>query len=81
VEEGEVVAGELVEAGKHTPVVLDLADTLKGTSSALHQVPLLVKLFVVVTCVHAVGTRRNHRLSIHLFNLKQDALSVIGLVP
>ncbi len=73
-EEAEIVAGKLIEAGEAATVVLELAD------KAFDEVPLFVQLVVILGFLFAVLLGRDHRFCTQRGDGIADMLGVIGFV-
>ena len=73
-DEGEMAACQLLEAGEDPPVVLDEAE------QELDLVALLVELPVGRTLLEAGGFRRDHRQGASGRDGPQDGVRVVGLV-
>ena len=74
VKESEVASVELVIAGG------DAAELFDSVEEAFDKVTVLIQMPVIVACLRAIVTRRDHRLSPGFFDALDELVRIKGLV-
>lgn len=70
----EIISGQLIKASKDTPEPLDLVE------EALDEMPLLIKMPVIVSGLLAVFARRDNRDSTHLSDGGEQVSRIVCFV-
>src|ERR1700738_2765226 len=73
-DEPQEIACRLLIPGRHPAILLDPVD------ETLRQIPLLIKMFVIITLENAILLRRDHRLRPTRLDRRNKFISIISFI-